>query len=333
MSKETARPARWQLDDRTLDQALSVATVTCSAPAFTGYTMIGTARDDLAPAQSSTIRQFVERSAAIARKAQLATAATAIAVSTLFSLATSATAATSAQPDQDRPAFDGAARINPPLAVPADAELGSRSTIRPSRGDRGMLTASLDAIEPGSPGDPLSRSLPAAAKKGVITDIDAGSRIGLGFAKPKSLGRLAEDLPAKRSSGKQAANTRYAALGRPERSANKAVSSSRLDGRIATSGHATACLPPDLKRVLNEVVANFGPIRINSTSRSHSHNARVGGAKRSMHLECRAIDFAYHGSRRGKLISFLRNHGDVGGLGNYGHGGHIHIDDGPRRSW
>lgn len=171
----------------------------------------------------------------------------------------------------------------------------------------------------------------------VPAGVEAG-KLTAGFAKPASLGRLAEDLPASQAIQER---VRYAALGRNHHKTKHKTkhkhraatySSTRLSGHISTGGKPTACLPGDLKRALNEAAAKFGHIRITSTSRSHSHNRRVGGAPRSLHLECRAVDFNFHGSRRGALIKFLKNHDAVGGVGVYG-SGHIHIDDGPHRRW
>lgn len=87
------------------------------------------------------------------------------------------------------------------------------------------------------------------------------------------------------------------------------------------------CIPKSLKRALADVVANFGPVTITSTHRSRSHNRRVGGASRSLHLSCQAIDFKVSGARR-KVVAFLRKHSGVGGLILYR--SHIHIDTGPR---
>lgn len=91
------------------------------------------------------------------------------------------------------------------------------------------------------------------------------------------------------------------------------------------------CLPGDLNRVLERVAAKFGPVTVNSTHRSKARNRRVGGAKRSLHLECRAVDFRVAGGRKG-LYKFLRQQDEVGGLKLY-RSGYFHIDNGPRRSW
>ncbi|WP_052341325.1 YcbK family protein [Salinarimonas rosea] len=93
----------------------------------------------------------------------------------------------------------------------------------------------------------------------------------------------------------------------------------------------TRCLPGDLTEVVAEVAERFGEVRIMSTHRTRAHNRRAGGARRSMHLSCRAIDFRVAGRSRA-VMAYLRDHPAVGGLKRY-RSGLIHIDNGDRRSW
>jgi hypothetical protein len=93
----------------------------------------------------------------------------------------------------------------------------------------------------------------------------------------------------------------------------------------------TRCLPGDLTKVVSQVAERFGAVRIMSTHRTKRHNRRAGGAARSMHLSCRAIDFRV--AARGRdVMAYLRDHPAVGGLKMY-RSGLIHIDDGEPRSW
>jgi uncharacterized protein YcbK (DUF882 family) len=94
---------------------------------------------------------------------------------------------------------------------------------------------------------------------------------------------------------------------------------------------SSGCLNSTLRRVVSEVAANFGPVTVNSTCRSHGHNARVGGARQSLHLTGNAADFRIAGDTR-RVLAFLNAHRSVGGLKHYG-GGVFHIDTGPRRTW
>ncbi len=91
------------------------------------------------------------------------------------------------------------------------------------------------------------------------------------------------------------------------------------------------CLPDKLMGVIYELAEKFGDVRIASTHRDPRRNARVGGARHSLHLDCRAIDFMTSGKPR-NVIEFLKNHADIGGYKRYPRG-HYHIDNGPRRTW
>jgi hypothetical protein len=42
---------------------------------------------------------------------------------------------------------------------------------------------------------------------------------------------------------------------------------------------ASSCLDPALRRVITELAASFGPVTVNSTRRSATRNAAVGGAR------------------------------------------------------
>ncbi|WP_230534351.1 YcbK family protein [Microvirga roseola] len=93
----------------------------------------------------------------------------------------------------------------------------------------------------------------------------------------------------------------------------------------------TKCLPGDLRQVVADVAARFGPVSIQSTHRTRVRNRRAGGAKYSLHLSCRAIDFRVRAKARG-VMAYLRSREEVGGLKIY-RNGIIHIDNGSRRTW
>lgn len=93
----------------------------------------------------------------------------------------------------------------------------------------------------------------------------------------------------------------------------------------------TGCLPGDLRAVVADVAARFGPVSVESTHRSQGRNWRAGGARQSLHLSCRAVDFRVRSRVRG-VMAYLRSRAEVGGLKIYGNG-IIHIDNGSRRSW
>ena len=91
------------------------------------------------------------------------------------------------------------------------------------------------------------------------------------------------------------------------------------------------CVPGQLKKVLAAVAAKYGPITVNSTVRSAAKNRKIGGKKKSFHLQCAAVDFRVHGGSKG-LLSYLRSHPSVGGYKRY-KSGFYHIDTGPKRTW
>jgi uncharacterized protein YcbK (DUF882 family) len=93
----------------------------------------------------------------------------------------------------------------------------------------------------------------------------------------------------------------------------------------------TNCVPGNLRDVVASVAEKFGPVSVESTHRSSGRNWRAGGARYSLHLSCRAIDFRVRTRARG-VMAYLRAHPQVGGLKIY-RNGIIHIDNGERRSW
>ncbi len=93
----------------------------------------------------------------------------------------------------------------------------------------------------------------------------------------------------------------------------------------------TNCLPGNLVAVVADVAARFGPVSIESTHRARGVNRRKGGAPRSLHIACRAIDFRVR-TRTAGVMAYLRARPEVGGLKVY-RTGIIHIDNGERRRW
>lgn len=118
---------------------------------------------------------------------------------------------------------------------------------------------------------------------------------------------------------------------RPFRNFTSFASAVAQGGILLRDTTPTRCLPGSLTAVLADVSARFGTVSIQSTHRSHARNRRAGGARQSLHLSCRAIDFRV-GSRARGVIAYLRSRPEVGGLKVY-RNGIIHIDNGSRRSW
>jgi uncharacterized protein YcbK (DUF882 family) len=109
----------------------------------------------------------------------------------------------------------------------------------------------------------------------------------------------------------------------------KAIAAERA-AMNSIEGKSIACLPSAIKQVLFDLTRLFGPVHVNSSYRSPSHNRNVGGASRSLHMECRAVDFRVAGNQQ-RVMKYITSRSEVGGYKHYG--GHIHIDNGPRRTW
>jgi uncharacterized protein YcbK (DUF882 family) len=150
--------------------------------------------------------------------------------------------------------------------------------------------------------------------------------------------RVRDSLPA----GALTVNARYASVDpdgtasinspRATRSLARSAFPGLNSANILVRPHArTDCLPDELKAVLQDVAARFGPITVNSTHRGHARNRRVGGVPHSLHLGCRAVDFWAHGPANG-IVAYLRARPEVGGLKRY-RNGVIHIDNGTPRTW
>jgi hypothetical protein len=130
--------------------------------------------------------------------------------------------------------------------------------------------------------------------------------------------------PRRRSAGVQVAS-----LG-PDKQPSLSDAPSVGGGAVRWAA-SSGCLNATLRRIVGEVAAAYGPVTVNSTCRSPSRNAAVGGARHSYHLSGSATDFRTHGNARA-VHAYLSSNRSVGGLKHYG-GGLFHIDVGPRRTW
>jgi uncharacterized protein YcbK (DUF882 family) len=94
-----------------------------------------------------------------------------------------------------------------------------------------------------------------------------------------------------------------------------------------------------LKDIFNKIQNEFGaPLKIESGARDKQQNASKGGAKKSAHLQGKAIDIKLEKPDQKKILkiaSLATKHG-VLGLGIYRDGQNIHIDidaEKGRRAW
>ncbi len=152
------------------------------------------------------------------------------------------------------------------------------------------------------------------------TEVDSGERAPRARRAPSS---ASEDRP-------QTRRTRVASLNASKSDADERPRRSLSGGSVSWTADA-GCLAGTLRGVIRSLASSFGPVTVNSTCRSRSRNASVGGAQKSYHLQGEAVDFRVHGNVSAVFAS-LRDNGSVGGLKHYG-GGLFHIDTGPRRSW
>jgi len=98
--------------------------------------------------------------------------------------------------------------------------------------------------------------------------------------------------------------------------------------------HGSRGLNPRLRHLLAVVSRHYGrSLVITSGCRSARHNRRVGGARRSMHLHCKAADFKVPGVSKASLRRYVATLPGRGGVGTYCGRNIVHLDVGPRRSW
>lgn len=162
----------------------------------------------------------------------------------------------------------------------------------------------------------------------VVQKLSSGTRTTL-LAAGFVLISISASLAAIEPTTNNAPAIKLASLGGNDVASAKRSSS---DGAVRW-GASPSCLDSRLRQVINQVSSNFGPVKVNSTCRSRTHNARVGGATHSKHLTGDAVDFSVSRNKPA-VLGWLRRQPSVGGLKLYAGGrGHFHIDTGPRRTW
>ena len=85
-------------------------------------------------------------------------------------------------------------------------------------------------------------------------------------------------------------------------------------------------IAPELVDILHEIREHFNsPVMITSGYRTESHNKKVGGAKKSMHLDGRAADIVVKNVSPSKVAAYAeRLMPEKGGIGEYRT--FVHID-------
>lgn len=104
--------------------------------------------------------------------------------------------------------------------------------------------------------------------------------------------------------------------------------------RVQRPDVQTSCFEPKLVAMIRAVEARFGTkVVVTSGYRSPTHNRAVNGAKRSMHMACKAADIQIPGANKLEVANYVRNLPGRGGVGTYCHTTAIHIDIGAQRDW
>lgn len=103
---------------------------------------------------------------------------------------------------------------------------------------------------------------------------------------------------------------------------------------VQRPGVETGCFEPKLVGILRAVEARFNTkVVVTSGYRSPSYNKRVNGARRSMHMGCKAADVQVPGANKLDVANFVRSLPGRGGVGTYCHTTAIHVDIGRERDW
>jgi hypothetical protein len=101
---------------------------------------------------------------------------------------------------------------------------------------------------------------------------------------------------------------------------------------VAVNANApTDCLPDDIRALLADVGAQFGPITIVSTNKHMTGNHSAGSAREKFHLDCRAVDFKPDRHRVDAIKTYLRGRSTISSVESY-KSGVVHIDFGVTRS-
>jgi len=88
----------------------------------------------------------------------------------------------------------------------------------------------------------------------------------------------------------------------------------------------TSGLKKPLMVKLEKMSRHFGKtVVVTSGCRSHTHNRKVGGAKKSKHLQCIAADVTISGVGKKTILAYWKKT-NGGGRGYYCHTSSVHVD-------
>ena len=119
-----------------------------------------------------------------------------------------------------------------------------------------------------------------------------------------------------------------------------AINGYNLDGKLIFLGHTDPRISPQLGQILENLSDSYGQkLTITSAYRSPAYNAKVGGAKKSVHQQGLACDVLMNNTTKEQRLDFIRKAGAAGikGLGLYfsssSGANFIHCDLGNTRQW
>jgi|TARA_B110000858_G_scaffold36900_1_gene41525 hypothetical protein len=103
---------------------------------------------------------------------------------------------------------------------------------------------------------------------------------------------------------------------------------------IIVGKHVNPRVLPDVWNKAIVLAQSIGrPITLNSAYRTPEYNAKVGGAKKSMHVQRMAIDVQWGTTNQQARVDMIQRAVDAGftGIGCYTN--FMHLDIGPKRQW
>ena len=95
-----------------------------------------------------------------------------------------------------------------------------------------------------------------------------------------------------------------------------------LPKRVASG---TECPSAQIREVLVDISARFGPLTVIATDQQKTANHRSGSTREKLHHGCEAVDFRPERSRIDEIKTYLRSRSDIDGVESY-RDGVIHID-------
>ncbi|MEZ5800971.1 MAG: D-Ala-D-Ala carboxypeptidase family metallohydrolase [Nitratireductor sp.] len=185
------------------------------------------------------------------------------------------------------------------------------------------LFEALFAKRQAAPQQPKTQVASLSPSAPVTASATAGSATALpGVKDNNSLFGTADDEEGEDSGGVQLAS---------------AGAMSRMSplGIVTQTDHVqVGCFKPELIALLGTVERHYGrkPI-VTSGYRNPSENRRAGGARKSMHMLCKAADIQVEGVSKWDLAKYLRTIDGRGGVGTYCRTNSVHIDTGDVRDW